>query len=75
MHSTFYVRRVVDEAVTICYNAIFANMGQCCCAGSRTFVHEDIYDEFVKRASAMAAARKVGNPFETGVEQGPQASS
>jgi aldehyde dehydrogenase (NAD+) len=82
----------VDEAVTICYNAIFANMGQCCCAGlfkfyvilwiclkrtaihvgSRTFVHEDIYDDFVKKATAMAAARKVGNPFDEGVEQGPQ---
>lgn len=41
-------------------------------AGSRTFVHEDIYDEFVKRATVMAAARKVGNPFDEGVEQGPQ---
>jgi len=40
--------------------------------GSRTFVHEDIYDEFVKKATAMAAARKVGNPFDEGVEQGPQ---
>ena len=40
--------------------------------GSRTFVHEDIYDDFVKKATAMAAARKVGNPFDEGVEQGPQ---
>lgn len=40
--------------------------------GSRTFVHEDIYAEFVKKATAMAAARKVGNPFDEGVEQGPQ---
>ena len=67
-----YVGYTVDEAVTICYNAIFANMGQCCCAGSRTFVHEKIYDEFVKKATALAAARKVGNPFDEGVEQGPQ---
>ena len=28
----------LDEAVDICYNAIFANHGQNCCAGSRTFV-------------------------------------
>ena len=32
--------------------ALFFNMGQCCTAGSRTFVHEDIYDEFVKKASS-----------------------
>ena len=30
--------------------ALFFNMGQCCTAGSRTFVHEDIYEEFVKKA-------------------------
>jgi aldehyde dehydrogenase (NAD+) len=64
----------LDEAVTICYNAIFPNMGQCCCAGSRTFVHEKIYDQFVKKATAMASARKVGNPFDEGVDQGPQVS-
>ena len=62
----------MDEAVTICYNAIFPNMGQCCCAGSRTFVHEKIYDEFVQKATEMAARRKVGNPFDDGVDQGPQ---
>lgn len=56
----------------IAHNALFANHGQSCCAGSRTFVHENIYDEFVKRATAMAKARKVGDPFENGVLQGPQ---
>lgn len=34
----------VDEAVEIAHNAIFANHGQNCCAGSRTFVQEGIYD-------------------------------
>lgn len=34
----------VDEAVEIAHNAIFANHGQNCCAGSRTFVQEKIYD-------------------------------
>ena len=32
--------------------ALFFNMGQCCTAGSRTYVHEDIYDEFVKKVSS-----------------------
>ena len=50
-------------------------MGQCCCAGSRTFVHEKIYDEFVKKAAALAAKRKVGSPFDDGVEQGPQVTT
>lgn len=48
--------------------------GQCCCAGSRTFVHERIYDEFVHKAKARAAKRAVGDPFKGGIEQGPQVS-
>merc|ERR1712136_20856 len=64
----------VNEAVTICHNAIFYNMGQACCAGSRTYVHSDIYDEFVKKAAAMASKRNLGNPFDSEVMQGPQIS-
>lgn len=29
---------------------LFFNQGQCCCAGSRTFVESKIYDEFVERS-------------------------
>lgn len=46
--------------------------GQSCCSGSRTFVHESIYDEFIEKAKARALKRVVGDPFKKGVEQGPQ---
>jgi acyl-CoA reductase-like NAD-dependent aldehyde dehydrogenase len=46
--------------------------GQCCTAGSRTFVHESIYDEFVKRAAKVASNRRVGDPFDRATQQGPQ---
>lgn len=49
--------------------------GQCCCAGSRTFVHERVYDEFLEKAKARALKRTVGDPFKKGVEQGPQVLS
>ncbi|KAK9739226.1 Aldehyde dehydrogenase family [Popillia japonica] len=62
----------IDEAVEIAHNAIFANHGQNCCAGSRTFVQAGIYDEFVKKATEMAKKRKVGNPFDETTQQGPQ---
>ncbi|VAI72911.1 unnamed protein product [Triticum turgidum subsp. durum] len=52
--------------------ALFFNQGQCCCAGSRTFVHERVYDEFVEKSKARALKRVVGDPFRKGVEQGPQ---
>ncbi len=46
--------------------------GQCCTAGSRTFVHADIYDEFVSKARERAMATNVGDPFGEGTELGPQ---
>jgi len=62
----------VDEAVPIAQDAIFANHGQICCGGSRTFVQEGIYDEFVKRSVELAKKRKVGNPFAADTIQGAQ---
>lgn len=52
--------------------ALFFNQGQCCCAGSRTFVQEDVYTEFVERSVTRAKSRVVGNPFDSQTEQGPQ---
>ncbi|XP_051203767.1 aldehyde dehydrogenase family 2 member B7, mitochondrial [Lolium perenne] len=62
----------IDHAVELAHFALFFNQGQCCCAGSRTFVHERVYDEFVEKSKARAARRVVGDPFRKGVEQGPQ---
>ena len=46
--------------------------GQMCVAGSRTFVHESVYDEYLERAKTRAEKRVVGDPFKSGVEHGPQ---
>lgn len=62
----------MDKAVDIAYEAVFINGGQACCAGTRTFVQDSIYDAFVKKAAARAAQRKVGDPFKEDTEQGPQ---
>lgn len=62
----------MDHAVDQCHEALFFNMGQCCCAGSRTFVEEPIYQEFLERTVEKAKQRKVGNPFELDTQQGPQ---
>ena len=64
--------RAVDDALQAAHDAIFFNMGQVCTAGSRLFVHEDIYDEFVRKAVEKAKARKIGNPFDTSSLNGPQ---
>ncbi|XP_060524021.1 aldehyde dehydrogenase 1A1-like [Cylas formicarius] len=62
----------LDEAVEVAFNAIFANHGQNCCAGSRTFVQSGIYERFVRKASERAGQIKVGDPFDPNVTQGPQ---
>jgi len=50
------------------------NHGQCCVAGSRLFVHDNIYDEFVKKSVKLAKKKRVGDPFHPDSEQGPQVS-
>ena len=62
----------LDKAIEGSHFALFFNQGQCCCAGSRTFVEEKCYDEFVEKSVARAKKRTVGNPFDKNTEQGPQ---
>ena len=50
------------------------NHGQVCCAGSRIFVHEKIYDEFLHRFTEYTRNVKVGDPFDPENFQGPQVS-
>src|SRR5574337_894250 len=62
----------MDQAIEGAHFALFFNQGQCCCAGSRLFVEEKAYDEFVEKSVARAKKRTVGNPFDKATEQGPQ---
>ncbi|HEX3743975.1 MAG TPA: aldehyde dehydrogenase family protein [Bryobacteraceae bacterium] len=62
----------MDAAIEGAHFALFFNQGQCCCAGSRLFVEEKAYDEFVERSAARARRRTVGDPFDANTEQGPQ---
>ena len=51
---------------------ILFNQGQVCCAGSRVFVHEDIYDKFVEDAVKAFNSVQVGLPWEQGTQMGSQ---
>ena len=53
---------------------IFTNAGQMCWAGSRAFVHESIYDSFVKDLVAKTRAIRVGPGVDESSEMGPLAS-
>lgn len=55
-------------------NAIFFNHGQCCCAGSRLYVHKKHFDKVVEGISAAAAKIKVGPGHLPDTEMGPLVS-
>ncbi len=52
---------------------IFAATGQTCMAGSRLFVQESVYDEFVERLAARAREIRLGDPLDPATEMGPVA--
>ena len=54
----------LDYAVSQASHGLFFNQGQCCCAGSRIFVQENIYGEFVERSVEQAKKIRVGDPFD-----------
>jgi aldehyde dehydrogenase (NAD+) len=45
-----------------------------CSAGSRIYVQEGIYDEFLERFKALSQSKKLGDPFDPETNQGPQVS-
>jgi aldehyde dehydrogenase (NAD+) len=64
----------IDNAISWVNFGIFFNHGQCCCAGSRIYVQESIYDKFIQRFKERASKNVVGDPFDSNTFQGPQVS-
>ncbi|KAI1167236.1 aldehyde dehydrogenase [Nemania serpens] len=64
----------IDQAISWVNFGIYYNHGQCCCAGSRIYVQEGIYDKFVAAFKARAEQNTVGDPFDENTFQGPQVS-
>jgi len=63
----------LDEAAFFCYNGIFLHQGQFCAAGSRVFVQDSVYDQFVEKAVALARGRleNIGDAQDQNAEHGP----
>jgi succinate-semialdehyde dehydrogenase / glutarate-semialdehyde dehydrogenase len=61
----------VDSAVEGAMVSKYRNAGQTCVCANRLYVQEGVYDAFVSKLAAKAGSIKVGNGFETGVNQGP----
>jgi acyl-CoA reductase-like NAD-dependent aldehyde dehydrogenase len=61
-----------EKAIEGLEMGILFNQGQVCCAGSRAFVHEDIYDKFMEAAVAAFNKVKVGLPWKPDTQMGSQ---
>lgn len=62
----------LEAAAAGSHFGLYFNQGQCCCAGSRVFVHERLHDAFVERVASLNRSRKLGDPLDPATEQGPQ---
>jgi len=54
--------------------SVFSNTGQDCCARSRAFVQDTVYDKWVALFVAKTQAVKVGDPLKEETEVGPMIS-
>jgi acyl-CoA reductase-like NAD-dependent aldehyde dehydrogenase len=59
-----------DKAIEGAQLGILFNQGQVCCAGSRVFVQEGIYDKFVETLGKMFDKVKVGDPTDPSTQMG-----
>lgn len=61
----------LDKAVEGALASKFRNSGQTCVCTNRVYAQSGIYDAFCRKLSEKAAALKLGNGLEDGVNQGP----
>lgn len=64
----------IDSAVAGSASAIFFNHGQCCCAGSRLYVQDDVFDKVVEGVSKKAEKIRVGPGMSSSSDMGPLVS-
>ena len=64
----------LDNAIAGAASAIFFNHGQCCCAGSRLYVHKSIFDKVTEGVAEHAKKIKVGPGMQGDTQMGPLVS-
>jgi len=64
----------IENAIQGAASAIFFNHGQCCCAGSRLFVEQKVYDQVVAGLTKAANSIKLGRGLDDTTQMGPMVS-
>ena len=60
----------IDQAVEGIVNGIYFNQGHVCCAGSRLFVQESIYEPVIEKLKRRMATLRVGDPLDKNTDVG-----
>jgi aldehyde dehydrogenase (NAD+) len=60
----------LDQAVEGIVNGIYFNQGHVCCAGSRLFVQESIYEPAIEKLKRRMATLRVGDPLDKNTDVG-----
>ncbi len=60
----------IDQAVEGIINGIYFNQGHVCCAGSRLFVEEGVYDEVIRKLKHRMKRLVVGDPLDKNTDVG-----
>jgi phenylacetaldehyde dehydrogenase len=64
----------LDVAVKGAASAIFFNHGQCCCAGSRLYIEQNVFDRVVDGVAQQAKKIRVGPGMDPQTQMGPLVS-
>lgn len=64
----------LEKAIPGAFAAIMANQGEVCSAGSRLYVHKDIFEEVTQKLSDYAKEVKQGHGLAEGTQMGPLVS-
>jgi phenylacetaldehyde dehydrogenase len=64
----------LDLAIPGAANAIFFNHGQCCCAGSRLYIHDKVYDQVLDGIAKIAQSIHLGEGLDPRTQMGPLVS-
>ena len=63
-----------DNAINGIMASIFGASGQSCIAGSRLYLQEDIYNEYLEELKSRVEGIKIGDPLSTTTQLGPLAT-
>lgn len=64
----------LEKAVKSIAFGIFFNSGEVCCAGSRIYVQDSVYEEVLEKLKEYTETLSVGDPFDENTFQGAQTS-